>query len=117
MEIRRRDLDAAVKQREQIVGNNPFDTIIITKFQAYPKTLQLRPRQERFALGLKIIGELAHEINASHILDRKSAMLALGSQQVDCFGVTQLSWIEVPAQHGSIEQQYDDFLVCGGWGA
>src|SRR5882762_5988653 len=114
MKVRRRNLDATVKQRKQIVGDNAFDAVIVAKFQTYPETLQLWPRQKRFALGFKIIGEFTHEINAAHILARNRAMLALGSEQVDCFGLTQSSRIQVPAQYAAVEQQYDDLLVCGG---
>jgi len=113
MKIRRRNLDAAVKQRKQIVGDNAFDAVIVAKFQTYPEALQLWPRQKRFALGFKIIGEFTHEINAAHILVRKRAVLALGSEQVDCFGLAQSSWIQVPAQYAAVQQQYDDLLVCG----
>jgi len=71
-------LDSAVEQRKQIVGDNAFDAVVVAKFQTDPQPLQLWPRQERFALGFKIVAEFAHEINTAHVLYRNRAMLASG---------------------------------------
>ena len=104
MKIRGCDLDAAVEQGKQIVGDNAFDAIIVTKFQAYPKSLQLWPGQKNFALRFKIVGELSHEINAADILDCNHAMLAFAGQQVERFNISHFSGIEVTAHRSSIEK-------------
>src|SRR5258706_568066 len=44
VKIRRRNLNATVEQRKQVVGDHAFDTIVVAKFQPYPQTLKLRSR-------------------------------------------------------------------------
>ena len=110
-------MDAAIQEGQQVVGHDAFDALVVAELEAHPKSVELGPGKECFAFGFKIIGKVAHEINAAHILDGDIAMLALRSQQVNRFGVSQFARIQVPSMRGSVQQSHDDFFESGGWGA
>ena len=76
----RRDLDATIEQRQQVVRHHALEHVVIAELQPDPQSIQLRPAQKRFSLRLMAIAELAHEIDAAHILKAYFAVLALACQ-------------------------------------
>jgi len=108
-------LHAAIQQGEQIIGDDTLNRVFVAELQADPQSIQLGPGEERFALRLEIVGEFAHKINTANIFHRKTPLLPVGSQQLECLRFAELAGVQVAAHDIAIEESHDDFLVRRGW--
>src|SRR5262249_58578856 len=79
--------------------------------------VELWAAEERLALGLDMVGKLAHEIDAAHVLEGHGLVRAVGCQHVEGFAFTECRGVEI-ASKGSAVSKLDDYLLMGrGWGA
>src|SRR5579864_961810 len=115
MQIGRSNLHAAIQQGEQVIGDDALNGVFVPELQADPQSIQLGPGEESLALGLEIVGEFAHEIYTPNILHRKTPLLPIGREQLECLRIAELAGVQVTAQVGAIEESHDDFLVRRGW--
>jgi hypothetical protein len=117
VEVGRSDLDAVVEHREQIIGNDALDGFAVAVTQADPQSIEFRAAEEGFAFGLKVVGEIANEINGAHLLEGNFLMLAVGSEEVDGVGLPESRGIEIAAEGLLVGEDKDDLLVSRGWGS
>ena len=110
-------MDSSIEEREEIIGNYAFKGFAIDKAQPDPKSVEFWPAEERLALGLKFIGELADKENRADFGERNFDMLAVGSQQIDRVGVCQTCGIEITAQRLLVREDDNNLLVSRGWGS
>ena len=108
---------AVVQQREQVVGNNAFESVTICEAQAYPQAIELGAAQKSFAFRLKVVGKLPYKVDSADFSQRNLFVLAIGREDVDRVSLAESSWTKV-ATEGLLVQQFDnDFLVRRGWGS
>jgi hypothetical protein len=77
IKIGRSDLDAVIKQGEEVVWYDAFYGFAIAITKANPESVELGPAEEGLALGFKVAGEVTNEINRT-ILAREALVLAVG---------------------------------------
>jgi hypothetical protein len=87
VEIGRGDLHAVIQEREQVVGDDAFQDLMIDEPETDPEAVEFGAAQEGFALGLKVVGELANEINGAHLGEGDLFVLAVGSEEIDGIGL------------------------------
>src|SRR5437660_10743979 len=66
VQVRRGDLQTIIQQRQQVVRHYALQGFAIAVTQLYPQTVEFGPAQKRLALGLEVVGKLAHEIDGSY---------------------------------------------------
>src|SRR5436309_15818517 len=66
VQVRRRNLQPVIQERQQIVWHYSFQGFSIAVTQLYPQSIQFRPAQKRLALWFEVVGKLAHEIDGSY---------------------------------------------------
>ena len=108
---------AVVQQREQVVGNNAFESVTICEAQAYPQAIELGAAQKSLAFGLKVVRKLPYKIDSADFSQRNLLVLAVWGKDVDRVSLAESRWTEI-ATEGLLVQQFDnDFLVRRGWGS
>jgi len=116
VQIRRRDLKTVVEEREQVVGNDAFKGFAVGEPQFDPKAVQFGAAQERFALRLEFIGELANEIDRPNPSNRDLDVFSLGSENVNGVELAEACRVQVTTQRFLIGKHKNDLLVSRGWG-
>jgi hypothetical protein len=117
VQVGRRDLQAVVEQREQVIGYNAFECGSIGEAQAYPQAIELRAAQKSFAFRLKVVRKLSYKIDRTDFSQRNLLVLTIRSEDVNRVSLPQSSWTEIAA-NGLLVQEFDnDFLVRRGWGS
>jgi len=116
VEIGRRDLHAVIQQREQVVGDDAFEDVVIEEAETNPKSVEFGTAEEGFALGLKVVRELANEINGAHLGEGNLLVLAVGSEEVDGIGMAEARGIHIAVDGFPVGKDDHDLLVRRGWG-
>src|SRR5207249_9336860 len=60
VQVRRRNLQPVIEERQQIVWHNAFQGLPIVVTQLYPQTVEFGPAQKGFALGLEVVRKFTH---------------------------------------------------------
>ena len=89
VEIGRSDLHSVVEQREQVVGDDAFQDVVIEEAETNPKAIEFGTAEEGFAFGLKVVGEFANEINGAHLGEGNLFVLAVRSEEIDGIGLSE----------------------------
>ena len=110
-------MDAIIEHREQVIGDHAFDRFSVAVTEADPKPVQLGAAKEGFALGFKIVGELAHKINRAYPGERNLLVFAIWSKQVDRISIAEPRGVQIAADGLLVRKDKDDFLVSRGWGS
>jgi len=89
VEVGRRDLQAVVEEREEVIGDDTFERVAVGVPEADPQAVELGAAEEHFALGLEVVREFADEIDGTDARERKFLVLALESEQIDRIGLAE----------------------------
>ncbi len=116
VEVGRGDLHAVVQERQQVVGDDAFERVAVGEAETDPQAVEFGAAQEGLAFRLEVVGELADEINRAHLGQGKLFVLAVGSEEVDGFGLAEARGIHVAAHGFPVGKDDHDLLVRGGWG-
>ena len=76
-------MNAVVEEGKEVIGNNTLDRFAVVELQAHPQAVELGAAEEGLALGLEMVGKLAHEIDAAHVLQRHGLVRAVWCQHVE----------------------------------
>ena len=115
VEIGRSELQAAVLEREKIVGDDALEAVAIAEAEAYPEAVEFGAAEEGFALHVDILLEVADEIDGADFAEGNLFVFAGRSQEVEGFGAGQLRGIKVASQKLLFEKLDDDFFMGRGW--
>ena len=110
-------MKTVVHQCQEIVWNHAFKGIAIEEAKAEPEAVELGAAKESLASGLKVVVEIADEIDAANFGKRKLLVFAIGREQVEWINLAKARGVEVATQGFAVEQGDDDLLVGRGWGA
>ena len=110
-------MQTIVEQREQIVGDDALERIVVGEAQAHPKAIKLRAAKEGFAFGLEVVRKLPHEIDRADFRERNLLMLAVGREDVDRIRLAESGGTEIAAKGFLVQEDDDDLLVRRGWGS
>jgi hypothetical protein len=89
VKIGRRDLQAVVEEREEVVRDYAFERVAVGVAQADPQAVELGAAEEDFAFGLEIVREFADEIDGADARERKFLVLAFEGEEIDRIGLAQ----------------------------
>ena len=117
IEIGRGDLDAVVKKREQVVGDDTFEGLAVEEAQAKPEAVEFGAAEKGAALGFEVVIEIADEVDGADFGERKLLVLAVLGQQVDGIELPEVRGIQVATKGFAVEQLDNDLFVGGGWSA
>jgi hypothetical protein len=115
VEIGRCDLHTVVEQRKQVVGDDAFEDVVIEEAESNPEAIEFGPAQKGFALRLKVIGELANEINGAHLGEGNLFVFSIGSKEINGIGMAEARRIHVAMDGFPVGKNDDYFLVRRGW--
>jgi len=108
-------LHTVVEQGKQVVGNYAFECVVVCETQADPKAVEFGTTEKGFALRLKIVVELADEIDGANFGERDLFVLAFGSENVNRVRLTEACGTKIAAEGCLVQEDHNDFLVRGGW--
>ena len=117
VEVGRSDLDAVVDEREQVVGDDAFEGFAVEEPETQPEAIEFRAAEESFAFGLKVVIEIADEIDGSNFGEGNFLMLAVLGEQIEGIKLAEARGVEIAAQGLTVVQRDDDLFVGRGWGA
>jgi len=117
IEVGRGDLDAVVKEREQIVRYDAFEGFAVEEAEAQPETIEFGAAEEGFALGLEVVIKIADEINGANLGEGDFLVLAVLSEEIKRIELAEARGVEVAAQGLAVVQRDYDLFVGRGWGA
>lgn len=117
VEVRRSDLDPVVEEREQVVGNDPFQGLAVQETQPKPEAIQFWAAQKGSALWLEVIIEIAHKVDGADAGKRQLLMLAMLSEEIEGIDLAEARRVEIAAERPPVVQLHDHLLVGAGWGA
>ena len=88
-EVGRGELDAVVKEREQIVGDDAFEDFAVGVAEADPEAIEFRTTQERFAFGFEVTIEFSDEVKGADAVERDLLVLAIGCEEIERIDLAQ----------------------------
>jgi len=117
VEIGRSDLDAVVEEREQVVGDDAFQGFAVEKAKPEPEAIEFGAAEEGFALGLEVVIEIAHEIDAANLGKREFFVFPVLGQEIEGIDLAETRGIQVTAERLAVVQRDNDLFVGRSWGA
>jgi len=98
VEVGRRDLDAVVEEREQVVRDDAFEGFAVEETQAQPEAIKFGAAEEGFALGLEVVVEIAHEIDGANLGEGNFFVLAVLGEEIEGIELAEAHGIEITAK-------------------
>ena len=117
IEVRRGEVQAVVKEGEQVVGDYALEGHAVAEAHFYPQAVELWAVQEGPAFGSEVHVEVADEIDCADACDWNFFVFAFWREEIERFGASETGWIEESAEGGPVVQFNDDFFVRRGWGS
>lgn len=115
VEIGGRQLQAVVVNRQEVVRDNAFQAIAIPEAQADPQAVEFGTAEEGFALEGNVVVQIANEIDGADLDEGDLFMGALGSEEVEVFGLGKANRVEITAEKVFVEEFDNNLFVGGSW--
>jgi hypothetical protein len=117
VKVGRRELDAVVEKREEVVGDDSFEGFAVGVAEADPKAVEFGAAKEGFAFRFEVTVEFANEVERTDAFERDLLVFAVGGEEIERVDLAEPRGIEVALHGFTVHERDDDLFVSRGWGA